>query len=531
LFKLKYPSKGFKLSFIISSVVLFSVIVTVLINAVVAYQAEKSSLYNNTLDLNRIHSNELSRTAQTIILSMKQSVKGAAEYFSMENSSDDSAQKQLDFLMSTDNFFSSMTLVDTEGTVRAVSPSSLGIIGQKVTSQASKQALELKKPLMSEPYISITNRLVVIISHPIIDPSGKFKGSIAGSIYLQEENALKKILGEQSENNNGSYFYVIDASGNLLFHPNTERIGKPVVTNSVVQKLMAGQSGQQEVTNTEGNRFLAGYSYVREVGWGVVSQTPVSYVEESVFTLLTTMALYSLPLLIIVFLLVLWISAQLSRPLNRLAHLASRLNKNEALYSHIPNINYWNYEANELYKTITQAFNVMRKRTEELSFEAQTDPLTGLTNRRSMESILRVWAEQPMAFSIIMLDLDYFKAVNDKYGHQMGDEVLKFTARIMQAEKREQDFCCRYGGEEFTMLLPDTTSEQAFLLAERIRTQIELMDNPIGKRITLSLGIASYPDTAQDIQSLFKQADQALYEAKKNGRNQTVLYGKLKISS
>ncbi|WP_243767093.1 PDC sensor domain-containing protein [Paenibacillus agricola] len=188
----KYANKGFKLSLIISSVVLFSVIITLLINALVAYQAEKSSLYNNTLDLNRIHSNELSRTAQTIILSMKQSVKGTALYYSNEESSDEATQKQLDFLMSTDTFFSSMSMIDTEGTVRSVSPSSLGIVGQKLTSQASKQALELRKPLISEPYVSITKRMVIMVSHPIFDVTGAYKGYIAGSIYLQEANVLKK---------------------------------------------------------------------------------------------------------------------------------------------------------------------------------------------------------------------------------------------------------------------------------------------------------------------------------------------------
>ncbi|WP_311764797.1 sensor domain-containing diguanylate cyclase [Paenibacillus agricola] len=321
---------------------------------------------------------------------------------------------------------------------------------------------------------------------------------------------------------------MIDASGHILFHPSPGRIGTPASPNPVVQQLMAGQSGQQKVTNTEGRQFLAGYSYVPEVGWGVVSQSPVSNVEDNVRALLRTMGLYSLPLLVIVLLFVLWVSAKLSEPLNKLAHLASRLNKNEALYSQIPNINHWNYEANELYTTITEAFNAMRKRAEELSFEAQTDPLTGLTNRRSMESILRLWFENPMNFSIVMLDLDHFKAVNDKHGHQMGDEVLKFTARVMQSEKREHDFCCRYGGEEFTILLPDTTSEEAFLLAERIRTQIEILENPIGEKITISLGIASYPDSAQDLHTLFKYADQSLYEAKENGRNQTVLYSALK---
>jgi diguanylate cyclase (GGDEF)-like protein len=528
----KHRRKGFKLSFIISSVVLLSVIMTLLINFFTAYQIEKSSLYNNTLDLNRIHSNELSRTAQTIILSMKQTVRGTALFFANENVSDAAAQKQLDFLMSTDNFFSSLALVDESGILRSISPSNKGIIGQKLSSLPSQQALETQKPTMSQPYRAITNRLIVLISYPIKDVNGNYKGFIAGTIYLQEPNGLQKILGEQSENTNGSYFYVVDAAGNLIFHPNLERVGEHVVANKVVQKLIAGESGQQEVTNTEGVRYLAGFSVVPEVGWGIVSQTPVSYVDKNANRLISTMALYSLPLLIVVLGVVLWISGKLARPLNRLAHISSRMNINESVYIKIPEIEHWNYEANELYKAIAQAFNVMRKRTEELSFEAHTDPLTGLTNRRSMDSILSMWLDHSINFSIIMLDLDHFKAVNDTYGHQMGDEVLKFTAGLMQDEKREHDICCRYGGEEFTMLLPYTTEEEAFLLAERIRSRIEQLDSPIGRKVTLSLGVSSYPHSAQDLHSLFKNADDALYEAKNNGRNQTVLYqNKRKLSS
>ncbi|SFK94354.1 diguanylate cyclase (GGDEF) domain-containing protein [Paenibacillus sp. 1_12] len=521
---MRSSKKGFKISFVISSIVLFSVLSTLLINSIVGYQAEKSSLYNTTLELNRIHSDEMSKTTQTIILSMKQTVRATAQYFTKENSSDEAAQKQLDFLMSTDNMFNSVALVDKTGLVRAVSPGNLDIVGQKLTSQASRQALELQKPLMSEPYKAITNRLIILVSHPVFDLNGNYNGFISGTIYLQEPNSLKKILGEQPEANNGSYYYVVDATGNIIYHPDPERIGDNVITNPVIQKIVAGGSGQGEVTNTKGVHFLAGYSIVPETGWGIVAQTPKDYVDQSTERLITWMALYSLPFLIIVFALVLWLSHKLSQPLSRLAHIASRLNNVDGMNKEIPNIDHWNYEANELYKAIAKAFHIMNKRTEELSFEAQTDPLTGLTNRRTMDAILGLWQEQSKSFSIIMLDLDHFKLVNDTYGHQVGDQVLQFTAGIMQSEKREQDYCCRYGGEEFTMLLPDATAEQAFLLAERIRTRIESTNCPTGKIITLSLGVASYPNPALDIHRLFKNADDALYQAKHNGRNQTVVY-------
>jgi diguanylate cyclase (GGDEF)-like protein len=521
---MKPSKKGFKISFIISSVVLFSVLMTLLINSFIGYQAEKTSLYSTTQELNRIRSDELSRTTQTIILSMKQTVMASAQYFTKEHSSDEAAQEQLDFLMSTDNLFNSVALVDKSGSLRAISPRNSDIIGQKLTSQASRQALELQKPLMSEPYRAVTNRLIILVSHPVFDANGSYNGFISGSIYLQEPNSLKKILGEQSAATNGSYYYVVDAAGNLIYHPDPERIGENVLANPIVQKIVAGGGGQGEVNNTKGVSYLVGYSTVPETGWGIVAQTPKQYVDQSTRKLITSMTLYSIPFLIIVLALVLWLSHKLSQPLSRLAHIASSLNNVDGRSKEIPEIDHWNYEANELYTAIAKAFHIMNKRTEELSFEAQTDPLTGLTNRRTMDAILRLWQEQSRSFSIIMLDLDHFKLVNDTYGHQVGDQVLQFTADIMLSEKREQDYCCRYGGEEFTILLPDATEEQAYLLAERIRTCIEGMDCPTGKRITLSLGIASYPNEVLSIQRLFKNADDALYQAKHNGRNQTVVY-------
>lgn len=94
--------------------------------------------------------------------------------------------------MSTDTLFNSVALVDKSGSLRAISPRNSDIIGQKLTSQASRQALELQKPLMSEPYKAVTNRLILLVSHPVFDGNGSYNGFISGTIYLQEPNSLKK---------------------------------------------------------------------------------------------------------------------------------------------------------------------------------------------------------------------------------------------------------------------------------------------------------------------------------------------------
>jgi len=187
-------------------------------------------------------------------------------------------------------------------------------------------------------------------------------------------------------------------------------------------------------------------------------------------------------------------------------------------------VRHWNFETNELYRAIMESFKIMDGRTQDLSAQAHTDPLTGLANRRYMDAVVAEWFRLEKPFAVIMMDLDHFKSVNDTYGHQKGDEVLRFLADIIREQKRDSDLGCRYGGEEFTLLLPNSDHDQARQLAERIRLRVEAGPHPIDRSITLSLGISSYPRDAQQPEPLFRQADDALYTAKQSGRNRTVVY-------
>jgi diguanylate cyclase (GGDEF)-like protein len=127
------------------------------------------------------------------------------------------------------------------------------------------------------------------------------------------------------------------------------------------------------------------------------------------------------------------------------------------------------------------------------------------------------------SYSVVLFDIDRFKTVNDRYGHQMGDEVLKYLARLVRKETRESDLCYRMGGEEFLIILPETDIGAAKSLADRIRKTLETTVSPIGKPITVSIGIGSYPNTANQFSELLNKTDQALYQAKQVGRNQVIV--------
>ena len=162
---------------------------------------------------------------------------------------------------------------------------------------------------------------------------------------------------------------------------------------------------------------------------------------------------------------------------------------------------------------------------------AVKDPLTGLNNRRYMDAHLKgifdkaVTANKPL--SVVMCDIDHFKAVNDTHGHDVGDEVIKEVANRIAKSIRNIDCVCRFGGEEFVIIMPDTALALAEVVSERIRQEIE--KHPVvaasGSNIvpiTMSMGVANLVDVSDSPQTLLKRADLALYEAKQNGRNQVV---------
>jgi diguanylate cyclase (GGDEF)-like protein len=165
----------------------------------------------------------------------------------------------------------------------------------------------------------------------------------------------------------------------------------------------------------------------------------------------------------------------------------------------------------------------------QVSRQAVTDELTGLANHRRFQDLLLAEIEEVRRYhhplGLIMLDIDDFKSINDTYGHQQGDVVLRRVARVLAENSREVDYPARYGGEELAVILPHTEIEGAYAIAERIRTSIEAlqipqMDHRGTLKITASLGVASSTEGQKD--ALIADADAALYQAKRTGKNRTV---------
>jgi diguanylate cyclase (GGDEF)-like protein len=171
--------------------------------------------------------------------------------------------------------------------------------------------------------------------------------------------------------------------------------------------------------------------------------------------------------------------------------------------------------------------------------QAIRDPLTGLFNRRYMQESLEREAHRSIrhgqSIGIVMLDIDHFKRTNDHFGHEMGDALLAALGRLLKERTRTEDIACRYGGEEFLLILPgaglEITRQRAEQLREQAKTLRVELRGQVFQGMTVSMGIAAFPEHGTTVEDVLRAADKALYEAKTEGRDRVALahndaYGK-----
>jgi diguanylate cyclase (GGDEF)-like protein len=197
----------------------------------------------------------------------------------------------------------------------------------------------------------------------------------------------------------------------------------------------------------------------------------------------------------------------------------------EELHSKIPFISVYLREAAPVLET--------KKLMETLRESSLRDPMTGLNNRRFLEEYVDTLVanvqRRKTALAVMMLDLDYFKMVNDTYGHDAGDAVIKALAKVLRQAVRTSDLVIRFGGEEFLIVLTDTTPENADAVAEKIRASVEALEVAAGTvmlKKTISIGIADFPNDSDTFWQAVKFADVALYQAKETGRNRVIRFTK-----
>jgi diguanylate cyclase (GGDEF)-like protein len=187
----------------------------------------------------------------------------------------------------------------------------------------------------------------------------------------------------------------------------------------------------------------------------------------------------------------------------------------------------WNIGEQPKYLILVAEDITARKLSEEkLELLSTTDQLTGVYNRRAFDEFFTRERDRAVRYnkplSLILFDIDYFKKVNDTFGHEAGDHVLQEVVNISKEQIRKVDSLFRWGGEEFILLLPETEVDGAIIVAERLRSAVEKWEFPTTSSITISLGVSQFHKDDSD-KTLIKRADVALYEAKQGGRNRVVI--------
>lgn len=486
------------------------------------YEVQKAQLIAQSIEVNRAYANKLSDTTEVFLLSSRQQLAYAANEVRNKMNDADFLKQAANRLKYQTDSFNSVVISDASGLARAVSPETIGLLGKRLQSVGSEEALKKKKELISKPYISTINNLLVFLSAPIVDDQNQYRGFLGGTIYLRRPNILSEILGEHYYKN-GSYIYVIDKEKEILYHPDQARIGSFVLDNDGIDEIVARKEGGIALKNSKGIEMLAGYANIPSTDWIVITQSPLDSSLLPLTGIMQKVILKTLPITFAVFMFI-WIFARaISYPLKQLADKAKVLDS-PTVSDDIEHIKSWYAESSSLKKAMLSGVKLLQIQIGQLKHDADTDPLTGASNRRGFQFKLEELVEQGTAFSLLSLDIDFFKKVNDTFGHNVGDDVLKQQTNIMNRFSRTEDMVARTGGEEFVLLLKGAAIEDAIIVAERLREAVSKENFDTVGHITVSIGVVAWDAHNQiSIKKTLLSVDEALYEAKRQGRNRCVV--------
>ena len=168
---------------------------------------------------------------------------------------------------------------------------------------------------------------MILVSNPIFDMAGQYKGVVSGTIYLESESSLKKLLSQNVFLNDSSVF-VVDRTGKIIYHPDLNRINESVADHPLIQSMIQGKSGSSQIINKKGTEYFAGFVYVEETGWGIITQTPTSVIEDPLRTLTEKMIIQSIPLLLVIILLARIFTNLVTKPINQVSTIFKRSNFN-----------------------------------------------------------------------------------------------------------------------------------------------------------------------------------------------------------
>lgn len=516
MFKRKYRLRTLMLTLSVGGILLTSAL---LLSSLTLFQ--KGNIEESLLESNIAYARKLADTTDRYLVTAQRELEYSASLIHSLDESE-SLKKEADRLRMQSGFFNSVVIVTADAVVAATSPESLDLIGVKLNSDTSRYAIQNKKKFISQPFISAAGNYVVFLSQPIFTSDGNYLGFMGGTIYLKKHSMLSDILGQ--------HFYgretnvtVVTNEGRIIFSHEPALIGKLVKPELAFQERLEHARNGHFVDRDRDNTSLIGYASLEQADWNVFISGTTQSVTRILANTVINAVWFTLAIILVAIAIAIYFAARISRPLEQLAEF-TRSENSEKTLKKLRKLTTWYQEADDLRESVSHHLNIVAQRVNSLSDEAMTDPLTGLYNRKGFSSQTGHYdfTEQ---HCIIAIDIDHFKKVNDRYGHDVGDAVLVELSDELRDVCREQDVICRFGGEEFIIFLPNISLEDAAAAAERIRQTIAKTTFTCVDGITLSLGVSALVDNDSDMTAALRQADLALYEAKSKGRDAVVVSG------
>ena len=412
----------------------------------------------------------------------------------------------------------------------------IGSDGQVLTSSGSRTGFRLSQDqlnnlrtrdaLVGDPvWDASLGKPVLVVVVPIRRDDGFFLGALSAKINL---NGLTDMLHERSANGSRDV-YVITEPGRVVIRSagNSADLMKTTLPAATTRELLEREGQTVNQSRTQGREVVAVVQRIPQLRWAVVAETQRAAAVREAGALRFRTVLLIVVLLVVVGLAGFIVSVTLTGPLVRLTEAAGRVSAGD-LSVELPSggsgeVGY-----------LTRAFNTLVSRLREKESQGEleklslTDSLTGLYNRRHLMGTLASEVQRSRrlrrSFTVLLADVDRFKQYNDTHGHLAGDAALVKIAEVFRKTTRQVDCVARYGGEEFVVMLLECTMATAAIVGERIRSRVAEQDLGPGS-LTVSIGLAEYPEGGETPEELIATADAAMYQAKSAGRNQVVIAG------
>jgi diguanylate cyclase (GGDEF)-like protein len=447
-----------------------------------------------------------------------------------------------DYLVSLHERFSDfekLMVLDLDGKVVATSASEVTPVPLPADWQ---QALKSDNQIVGNAYWDPkSGRAKLIVAVPAQRADGRLLGAFAAELNLAPVQLLLRSFAPDSS----GAVHLVNTRGAAIASSDgvTEQIIKNPISPPTMKKLRERARAPFAYTSFGGREVIGTLEYVPQVSWLVISEISGEAAFQQVRRFRDVALLVIAFLLIAVTLSAYRLGRLIARPLDRLTKAAGEVAAGDLAVDlpaapgggevgYLTDVfNHMVYRLREGRIELDRINETLLKKNEELELLSTTDSLTGLSNHRSLmkrldDEVAR-FKKDKHGFSVLVGDVDHFKQYNDAFGHPAGDEVLQRIAEIMRGSTRKGDCCARYGGEEFVIVLPNTAIADALDTAEHIRARVAAKKFN-GRKITLSIGVAAFPEDADDAESIIAVADEALYQAKREGRDRTVRARRLK---